>query len=534
MSTTTAKENLVAFAFAYFMVSKPKIQNDQTHYDNWNDIFKNFLIKDVKSTYKSHLESTFDYARVKSEYSYDKKHVEAVNKKLESIEDQAKKEQEIKKKSNAHIYTVYYQIQELYFSPFIIKSKNYRIYTQSSKFTTEVKDYCIKKLHKVFGLGGQYEMLSPVDFFIVNYDKKVEIEKQFRDNIWKNKNETDILINYEKNKDKTYEHIITKYFGDHDLIPVSHKLPEGKRDTAAIKLSGNKSKLLGYNRKYIDPYSELVIALQNKTPSEIDTLINKVIDINYDKWDMRDNIDSASWTLFFNFNFKELNRQFNNAEFGLDPLPGTGSGSYNGKFYTKGVSTPWVAGMAPKSVEQFIKQYPGYGRIMQILAKRREKCFIDVVNLSKINITKSSKGKTAINFLNQNKFQSFAETKKSVLPYFVELGQPNLFQDYQNELIKTLKREGGYVADVGSIKDDTIRSNHYVSIQMAYLWLFGGRNMQMYLKKKIFFTIFGAITKRSFSGITGTKLINLAKKEYKDKAQDIKVSITSAPHVVLM
>jgi hypothetical protein len=58
--------------------------------------------------------------------------------------------------------------------------------------------------------------------------------------------------------------------------------------------------------------------------------------------------------------------------------------------------------------------------------------------------------------------------------------------------------------------------------------------MQMYLKKKIFFTIFGAITKRSFSGITGTKLINLAKKEYKDKAQDIKVSITSAPHLVLL
>jgi hypothetical protein len=251
---------------------------------------------------------------------------------------------------------------------------------------------------------------------------------------------------------------------------------------------------------------------------------------------MRDNIDSATWTLFFNFNFKELNRQFNNAEFGLDPLPGTGSGSYNGKFYTKGVSTPWVAGMAPKSVEQFIKQYPGYGKIMQMLAKRREKCFIDVVKLNKIDINKSAKGKIAIDFLSKNKFQSFAETKKNVFPYFVQLGQPNLFQDYQNELIKTLKKEGGYVADVGSIKNDTIRSHHYISIQMAYLWLFGGRNMQIYLKKKIFFTIFGAITKRSFSGITGTKLINLAKLEYSKLAtkEEIKLSLTSAPHLVLM
>lgn len=533
MATTTAKENLVALAFSYFMVSKPTVQNDQTHYDNWHNIFKNFLVKDVKSTYKSHLESNFNYSSVKREYAYDKKRVEEF-KKLELEKDTAKKEKKIKEKTNKHIYTVYRQIQELYFSPFIIRSKNYRIYTQSSLFTIEVKDYCIQRLHQVFGLSGQYQILSPVDFFIVNYDEKANIEKEFRNNIWKNKNETDILINYEKNKDKTYEHIIANYFKTHDLIPVSHKLPEGKNDNATVKLAGNKSKLRGYNRKYIDPYSELVIALQNKTPSEIDTLIDKVIDINYDKWDMRDNIDSATWTLFFNFNFKELNRQFNNAEFGLDPLPGTGSGSYNGKFYTKGVSTPWVAGMAPKSIEQFIKQYPGYSRIMQMLGKRREKCFIDAVKLSKTDINKSAKGRKAIDFLSKPKFYSFSETKQSVLPYFVELGQPNLFQDYQNELIKALKKEGGYVADIGSIKDDKIRSNHYISIQMAYLWLFGGRNMQRFLKKKIFFTVFGAITKRSFSGITGTKLINLAKKEYKDKAQDIKVSITSAPHLVLM
>lgn len=532
MARTTAKENLLSFAFSYFMVSKPREKNNQQHFDDWNAIFENFNIKDVKSKYKAHLESTFDYADLKKAYAYDKEY----SKKLALIQDEKEKKQFIKNESKKypHIYTVYYQIQELYFSPFIFKDRNYRIYTQSSKFTREVKDYCIQRLHKVFGLGGSYEILSPVDFFIVNYTKKVQIEKQFRDNIWKIKNETDILINYEKNKDKTYEHIIADYFKDGDLIGVSHKLPSGKQDSATIKLAGNKSKLRGYNRKHIDPYSELVIALQHKTPSEIDTLINKVIDINYDKWDIRDNIDSSTWTLFFNFNFKELNRQFDNAEFGLDPLPGTGSGSYNGKFYTKGVSTPWVAGMAPKTVEQFIKQYPGYSRIMQMLAKRREKCFIDVTKMSKIDINKTAKGKAAINFLTQYKFQSFAEVKKNVLPFFTEIGQPNLFEDYQNELIKTLKREGGYVADIGSIKNDTIRSHHYISIQMAYLWLFGGRNMQMYLKKKIFFTIFGAITKRSFSGIAGTKLINLAKKEYKDKAQDIKVSITSAPHLVLM
>ena len=75
MSSTTNKENLLAFAFSYFMVTKPSKANDKEHFENWNAIFENFTVKDAKE-YKSHLEHNFDYSGLKSEYAFDKKYSE--------------------------------------------------------------------------------------------------------------------------------------------------------------------------------------------------------------------------------------------------------------------------------------------------------------------------------------------------------------------------------------------------------------------------------------------------------------------------
>lgn len=516
MAATTGKENLLSFAFAYFMETSPSQKDDEEHFNNWKNIFEDFKITEVKSKYKSFLEYNFDYSGLKTSYGSGGG-----------------------SKVTDHIFTVYYQIEELYFSNFIDKNKNYRIYTQSSSFTQTVKDACIKKLFEVFDLEGAattaISLLSPVDFFVVEYNQKKKIEDDFKNNILKVKKDTDILINYEKNKDKTYEHLIAKYFKSKELIGISHKLPTGKSKNATIKIAGNIGKLGKYDAKNIDPYSQMVIELQNKSPSQVEKLINEVIDIKYNEWDMRDNVDSSTWRLYFDFNFKKLNKQFDNAKFGLEPLPGTGAGSYNGKFYVGGAKTPWVAGMSPATVEQFIKQYGGYNQIMTLLAKKRIQAFMAVLpNMKETEIKKSRKGSTALRFLNQKSFQSFSKTRDNVEPYFIEIKQPRLFEEYQKKLIEMLKREGRFAADVNSIRTEREISHHYISIQMSYLWLFGGRNFKTYLKKRIFFTIFGAITKRGFTAITNNKLIQLAEKEYDEKRKNVKVSVTSAPHAILL
>jgi hypothetical protein len=517
MAATTSKENLLSFAFAYFMESSPSQKGDQQHFDDWDEIFKDFKITQIKSKYKSYLEHNFDYSGLKTSYGSGGG-----------------------SKVNDHIFTVYYQIEELYFSNIIDKNKNYRIYTQSSSFTETVKDDCIKKLFEVFDLEGSsitaISLLSPVDFFVVDYSQKNKIEDDFKNNILKVKKDTDILINYEKNKDKTYEHLIAKYFKSKELIGISHKLPSGKSKNATIKIAGNVGKLGKYNLKNIDPYSQMVIELQNKSSSQVEKLINEVIDIKYNEWDIRDNRDSSTWKLYFDFNFKKLNSQFDNAKFGLEPLPATGAGSYNGKFYVVGSSkTPWVAGMAPATVEQFIKQYGGYNQIMTLLVKRRITAFMSVLSgIKESEVKKSTKGAIALRFLSQKTFQSFSKTKDNVEPYFIEIKQPRLFESYQKKLIEMLKREGKFIPDVNSIRTEKEISHHYISIQMSYLWLFGGRNFKQYLKKRIFFTVFGAITKRAFVAITNNKLVQLAEKQYDDKRKNVKVSITSAPHLVLV
>jgi hypothetical protein len=71
---------------------------------------------------------------------------------------------------------------------------------------------------------------------------------------------------------------------------------------------------------------------------------------------------------------------------------------------------------------------------------------------------------------------------------------------------------------------------------MSYFWIAGGRNFKLFLKKQIFFTIFGAITKRSFGRITASnELVNAMTKQVMDaKGREVKVSVTSAPHVIIM
>ena len=71
---------------------------------------------------------------------------------------------------------------------------------------------------------------------------------------------------------------------------------------------------------------------------------------------------------------------------------------------------------------------------------------------------------------------------------------------------------------------------------MAYLWIAGRRTFKTYLKKQIFFTVFGAISKKSFGRITSANdmVDSLTKKVMVDKTKEVKVSITSAPHVILM
>ena len=514
MAATTAKENLMCLAFAYFMESRPEKPKDDDHFKKWQTLFEELKITEIRSKYSKYLEYTFNYASIKTQYSF-----------------------VTGKSSPTHVVVAYRQIEKLYHSGIISKRKDYKLYTQSSSFTKSVKDECLKKLKDVFSIRGNAEILSPVDFYIVNVDEVKNIEKLFSDNIIKPKGE-DILINYYKNKDKTYEHMMAKLLKNKDLVGISHKMLGAKTSVPSVKITGNVRNLGKYDVRNIDPYAQFVIILKDKRSTQVEKLIDEVIEIDYDSWDIREQLDSSSWKLPFNFNYTKLNDQFADTTFKLEPLPSGGSGSYNGKFSIRvgaGKDTPWVAGMAPKTIEPILRDYSGYNTIMDMLATRRVYAFLKSSGLKKETDITTPEGVQALVFLKRKQFHSYSELKAVLDPYYEKLGNSSTLNNYLKECIKVIRSEGKYKTHVDSINEKFLE-NHYISLQMAYLWIAGRRTFKTYLKKQIFFTVFGAISKKSFGRITSANdmVDSLTKKVMVDKTKEVKVSITSAPHVILM
>jgi len=532
MAAPNTKEFLACFAFAYFMKNQ-NYKNNPQHKEDWIDIFNDFKVGDVKPIYKEYLEPNFKYSNLKSRYSYKTG------------------------KGDDHLYAIYNQMVTLFDSNLLNTTKKYRIYGQDSDFVKTVKNQCLKRLHGIFSESfskkAQAQDLTPADFYIVDSDQVNTIKRDFKKQIISPKNDTTLLLNYQKDKSKTYEQLIVKYFKSKELFPISHKMPEGKNPSTSIKLGGNISKVGNVNKKNIDPYSQLMVALYAKSPSEVEKLIDKVIDIRYDKWEIRESNSSYSWKLIFDFNYNKLDPNFDDSRFSLEPRPEGGAGNFNGKFFiVKGqrAQTPWVAGMAQKSLEPFLRSYSGYNNIMRLLGKKRAQVFDDIIykELLKTKRTKQaadlemkrirSKIPDYINcmrLLTDPKFHTFNETSKKLSPFFVKIGQLNGFEEFQKEMIKKIRSEGGFTTDLGSI-NSTRLSEHYTSLQISYFLFVGGQSFRQFLKKSIFFTIFGAITKRGFTKISGSGATNLVKRTIKTgkMLKEVEVSFTAAPHLIML
>ena len=516
------KENLACLAFAYFQVNPDYKTNPEEHKEDWINIFKDFKITQLKQEYRSHLEPNFNFGVLRTKYSFERG------------------------KGNAHLESIYNQMVSLFNSDFLKSGKDYRIYGQDSVFVDVIKNKCLTRLSKVFAdalsAGASVTNLTPSDFYIVNHSKVNEIKKDFTDTIINPKKDETILLNYFKHEDKTYSGLIKKYLKSGDLIPVSHKMPKGRDSSTSVKLAGDISRIGKVSKSNLDPYSQLVIVLNGKTPNQVEKIIEDVIDIKYNKWDIRDTGSASTWKLFFDFNYKKIDPAFENTIFGLEPLPAMGSGSFNGKFYidaSKSASTPWVAGMAPKSLEPFLRKYSGYNQIMSLFSRKTLNIFDNIVKRNvggRFNdIRKLPSYKKATLLLIKRGFHTFKELQKVMEPFFDEIGYANGFEQYQKDVIKMVKTEGGFRTSVDSIPKDRVYE-HYTSLQLSYFFFVGGQSFRTFLKKAIFFTIFGAITKRGFKTVSGSGTTDLLKKKvsFGKMYENVEVSLNAAPHLIML
>lgn len=529
MSATTNKEKLICLCLAYFFNTTSSIGNIKRervqvgknieyfevdlHKQEWINMIQNYVPTHAKIKYGRSLESSFDYNGI-SHY---------------------------KSKSKTHITIVYNQVLKFYNSGIIQMSPEYRIYTQSSEFCNRIKDESSKRLKQVFKMRGSYELISPIDFFIVRYKNANKIRKRFTDNII-NASPAKIMLAYEENTD-TYENILNEYFESGDLYGISHKMSNGITSTPHVKIAGNISKQKTTNLKNIDPYSLLAISLGDMNDGELKSSLQKIIDIEYNLFDLREQNDSSTWRITFQFKFSRLDKSLHDVRIFLLPLPAKGSGSYNGKLQTDFAvkrTTPWIAGISPRSIQPLLSQYQGYRDMNAKMAYMMIEAFHETIE----DIQKYESNpdyKKILTFLNLREFHSFSRLKDVMTPLFLFIHQNNsknaneMLDSYMLKFIEKIRTQFGTRSfNPNRIPLNKIK-NHYISLQMAFYWLYGGENFREYFRKKLFFTIFGAMSKRSMGIISNdNRFIHGVRREYITRnKQKIQANLTNPIHIII-
>lgn len=545
---TTEKELLICFCFAYFMKTKTKISS-KDHYENWLKIFRKSSKTDIlslKIDYGNYLEDNYEFKKLIDHYLYEE--TNASGKQLVDPD---------------HLIVSYDQTKKLFLSnEFLDKNKHYITYTQSDNFTIFIKNECIEKILQVFQILGnnnfKYEFLSSVDYFIVNKNREKKILDTFKALII-DVSTADIARNYILKKPKTYDRLIAMFLKSKDLIPVSHKMP-AKNIPITIKYTGNLEHILKkINPETVDPYVKLVLNLNDaNNKMNIKQAIEKLIHIDYNNLDMGENKKSSSWNIPITFKYKDLDPTEKNLDFILKPLPSGGSGSWNGQFlFDKTKATPWVAGTSPNTINPILSShYSGYNDMMKDIAKIRVSSFIETIekNIFLNEKVEKPKNKKLINFIKSEKLTknvfNDAVKKLSQLIYLTvkattrnKSTNTGILYDFFVDVIKNLniqistkdlenelenfymefflyfstnirKLQKNLVTDLNINTHKDRLSDYYISLQMTYIIL--SKDYTEWLKQQIFFTLFGAISKRLVVGVEDdNKLLFLIKGKIK-------------------
>lgn len=528
MATTNLKESLQCFAFAYF--AENDIVNED-HQKNWFDIFdpkSKVTGSQLKSVYGNYLSSTFSatiFNSVRKKYQStitEKTRATAIN-------------QDVKK-----VYFVAKKVVDVSF--FKAPLKEYLFLDQSDKFTKQVKDDCLSKVAKSFNISGRADLLSPVDLFVVRRSEISKILSEYKKHIL-NVSESEIIANsaWGKTGKNTYRTISNKFFSDRDLVGISLKLPENIKFSGILKIVGTES-VDSHLLDFIDPYTKLIAAMIAH-PTDTSKLINEVVDIEFDNF--RITPDILSWEYPITFRYKDVidprytNQSLykNNLRFKLMTWSNDG---FNGIWY-KGQGSPgnWTGGAGISSLGELFIKYNEYPTILNELIEMREKSLNYVLtgkDNGKVNIPSNLKSlyNQALSNLKQKKIIT-KDSSKDLINFLSQYSENNLYDQYQTEFIKRATKP--MKSSSRSVTTDSKRLiAHYTASQCAWFLFRGGESLHKSLKKRMFLSLFGLITKsgyKIFQGNENTVMENYVEKQITRNKDKVVAYFNAAPHIVL-
>ena len=533
------KELIQCLAFAHFAVEKYKTSEEQKHMQCFYDLFDphNKPLKKTISKYIRYLSNGFDFDRLYNNWKGNITPTGIVS-------------------TNITVKIVYDVAKEFYRSNFISRNfDQYEFLDQKDSFMQTIKDESLKKILKAMRLTYTSDVLSSADIDIVKKESKRKILAEFNQEILK-KSDLYLMNNFDK-----YNEILIKHWKNHDLFGISLKLPTSNQ-AKNIKIVGTPDHILNKKmEKKVDPFTKF-LALLSDPNTNVRQLIDDAIELgSYD-------IKSAAWNFPYTFKYKKLKLYPSDVTFVLQSWPkgqtvGGGTAGFNGQFKNNipGYSTQWVGGTGIKTLEQFLSQYSEYDRIMTDLSSIRQKALNYTITGSaskRPNINQEIDAKMKINF--PMKMMTTEKTSSGKLKGKILKGQvgsvdygtggqktgtlkvKNLQTFYSSAVREVKRRElnigtsrnenikkffDEYEKATGEIdmmekyqkavinlatgssitkkidKSKSMINTFYEHSQLSYYMLRGG---SQYLKKKIFLTVFGIITKKGYNIVKDTDL----------------------------
>lgn len=543
------KELIQCLAFAHFAVEPYKSSNEDEHMQSFYDLFdpENKPTKKTIRLYTRYLSNGFDFDRI-----YD------------NWKGKVSQKDGLKNVSTDITVKIVYDVAKEFFKSNNI-SRNFSQYEfvdQKDPFMHTIKEEALSKILKAMKLSFKPDILSSADIYIVKKTEKRKILAEFNNEIMK-KNDLYLINNFDK-----YNQILIKHWKQHNLFGVSLKLPTSNQ-AKNIKIVGVPDDVLNKKmKKKLDPFTKFLSLLSDPN-TNVKKLIDDTIEIK------RYNISGAAWDFPYIFKYKQLNLYPSDVTFVLQAWPkaqtaGGGSAGFNGKFdkNIQGYSTQWVGGTGIKTLEDFISQYSEYNRIMSELSSIRQKALNYAITGSaskRPNINQEVDAKMKINF--PMKMKTTEKTKSGKLKSKTLKGQVGAvdygkggqktgtmkvknLQSFYASAVRELKRRGlnigtsrneklvnffeEYEKATGEVdmmkkyqqavinlctktsagrridQSDSMLNTFYEHSQLSYYMLRGGAQ---YIKKKIFLTVFGVITKKGYnivkdSDLNSSKLVN--------------------------
>lgn len=568
MAKAEAKELVQALAFAHFAVYPN--EKSANHEEKFLDLFDPDVnvTEQEKTKYKTYLSDGFDFDGL-TRKTYIKGGKKGDNDKVARI-----------------VYSVAKTVYTRGAGNVLRKPwSNYQFLDQNDPFVVAVKDDVLQKVISALGLSFKPDILSSADIFAVNITKKSQIEAE----IVGNHQTKEMILANMASGNNTIRTLSNKYFNSRELIPISLKLPStvgGTRHVSIVGRTTGRYAEPSVNDDIIDPYTKFLALAMNKK-NNVKELIDDLITIHFNKFRITSN--RLNWEFPVTFNYDKVygndyrgrqnDNPVSNMAYGFDLFAqGYGAG-FNGQFTSGKTGGQWVGGAGVETFEQFFSNYFMYSTVINEVAKMRVNSFNYALTGS-TNKTPNFNNNPALKSLYTKaltevktkhilygskrqqdllKFFEAYDAAAGKLPKQAERSKDKMLYDlpysyyrFIAHLVMSCKSAMKGVTDtvfhqflVGKGKAATAATSaqklerlkaHFVHAQCSWFLLRGGANLNQYLKKRMFLSIFGLITKKGyliFEGAIDTKIKSAISKEFQHNGQTLLAEFATIPHLYL-